>query len=638
MMMDSNQEAIWRGGLAPNMQNSMPRFHASDLDAMAPNFAAAPWQSPQLAEKPAFGGADFCRLGGLRGLNDGLRFPPNRVDLNEESLDMFPPLQDARTSVREPHIDDSMYLLRTWSTCAEQAGDLDILNRKRNEWETFTSSIGGEDLDAQQAVDDLVGAEESTQARRNAPGDVRRALRLSMKQEAKASAASATAASSRLGGAPSGSQSQPCGSASAYDPCWLPDNDSAWCRRLQHQSQSSLDAQGPSMQPILSGVEATSLDSKVPGGGVSKPWWPSSQDSQPAFIPWGGTSSAPPLSLTSTQPVGCNRPPHQASSLAGEGSRAQNLSTSPPGPGSDIYGLAGSLLAHAAQLSQLNHGGAPTSLLSDPVISEADKSESPSPRRVAGQGKPVAKAKAAAAQSAPGTSMGNQQLTTPTAAPLSPTRPPKSMDTMVHRTLMVRNIPMRYTQDMLLVEWPPQGSFDFLYLPICIDKKRNASFAFVNFVSLEAAQAFYKRWHKQRLEHYSARKPLDISPADVQGREENLLQIMRNKTFRIRNAHFQPAIFEGDERVSMEAFFERRGVEMPKGNLSKVASLPASGNAPQARQKTNGGSEKYEQPNHALKAAMNLQPTAGLGDLSRAGFPMFDMDPRVASMIQYGTV
>jgi len=119
---------------------------------------------------------------------------------------------------------------------------------------------------------------------------------------------------------------------------------------------------------------------------------------------------------------------------------------------------------------------------------------------------------------------------------------------------MVRNIPVRYTQDMLLKEWPNQGTYDFLYLPICIDRKRNASFCFINFVSEATAAGFQARWQKQRLEHFSARKPLDISAADVQGRDDNLLQIMRNKTFRIKNQYFQPAIFTGSERISMEDF------------------------------------------------------------------------------------
>lgn len=137
------------------------------------------------------------------------------------------------------------------------------------------------------------------------------------------------------------------------------------------------------------------------------------------------------------------------------------------------------------------------------------------------------------------------------------------------KTFMVRNIPIRYTQDMLLKEWPNNGEYDFLYLPICIGRKGNASFAFINFVTEEAASEFHARWHKQRLQHYSARKPLDISPAHVQGRDDNLLQIVRNKTFRIKNAHFQPAIFHGTERINMEDFLDRLDARCKVSGISQ---------------------------------------------------------------------
>lgn len=123
------------------------------------------------------------------------------------------------------------------------------------------------------------------------------------------------------------------------------------------------------------------------------------------------------------------------------------------------------------------------------------------------------------------------------------------------KTLMIRNIPVHYTQDMLLKEWPnDSGAYDFLYLPICIKRKRNASFCFVNFNSKEISLDFYKTWHKQRLQHFNTSKPLDISPADVQGRDENLLQTVRNKTFRIKNIHFQPAVFDGPQRMNLKDF------------------------------------------------------------------------------------
>lgn len=67
-----------------------------------------------------------------------------------------------------------------------------------------------------------------------------------------------------------------------------------------------------------------------------------------------------------------------------------------------------------------------------------------------------------------------------------------------------------------------------------------------------AAREFADRWHHERLLFFSARKPLDISLADLQGLEKNLLQCMNDKTSRIRNVRFQPAVFKGAERVSVE--------------------------------------------------------------------------------------
>jgi len=138
-------------------------------------------------------------------------------------------------------------------------------------------------------------------------------------------------------------------------------------------------------------------------------------------------------------------------------------------------------------------------------------------------------------------------------------------------TLMVRNIPVRYTQEMLLKEWPNKGTYNFLYLPICIKKRCNTSFAFINFISPEEAREFAEKWHHERLLFFSARKPLDISLADLQGLEKNLLQCMNNKTSRIRNIRFQPAVFSGTERVSVEKVMkDMRDKLNPNQNIDEL--------------------------------------------------------------------
>ena len=54
-------------------------------------------------------------------------------------------------------------------------------------------------------------------------------------------------------------------------------------------------------------------------------------------------------------------------------------------------------------------------------------------------------------------------------------------------SLMIHNIPVQYTKEMLLAEWRNNGTYDLFYLPWNPEAQRNLSYAFLNCTS-EAAR------------------------------------------------------------------------------------------------------------------------------------------------------
>jgi hypothetical protein len=109
------------------------------------------------------------------------------------------------------------------------------------------------------------------------------------------------------------------------------------------------------------------------------------------------------------------------------------------------------------------------------------------------------------------------------------------------RTLIVRNIPARITQNQLLSYWRPQGSFNLLHLPYSQQLHRNVGYAFINFISREALTEFYERWQHKKLVASSNSKPLNVGVAEVQGFEANLRHMkLSKKMLHIRNRHYLP--------------------------------------------------------------------------------------------------
>jgi len=95
-------------------------------------------------------------------------------------------------------------------------------------------------------------------------------------------------------------------------------------------------------------------------------------------------------------------------------------------------------------------------------------------------------------------------------------------------TMMIRNIPNRYTQRELIAELEHMGfggTFDFLYAPIDFGTMGNVGYVFINFVSAEWAARC--RWEFEgftfsKHQKKTAKKVATVSVAHLQGLEANM--------------------------------------------------------------------------------------------------------------------
>jgi len=91
-------------------------------------------------------------------------------------------------------------------------------------------------------------------------------------------------------------------------------------------------------------------------------------------------------------------------------------------------------------------------------------------------------------------------------------------------TVMMRNIPNKYTQKMLLPEINNAGflgTFDFLYLPIDPETQANRGYCFLNFIDPSFAWMFKMSYEGKKMAKFNSNKVVSVTPATLQGFEAN---------------------------------------------------------------------------------------------------------------------
>eukprot|EP00747_Dinoflagellata_sp_TGD_P042924 gnl/TRDRNA2_/TRDRNA2_142384_c1_seq2.p1 gnl/TRDRNA2_/TRDRNA2_142384_c1~~gnl/TRDRNA2_/TRDRNA2_142384_c1_seq2.p1 ORF type:complete len:394 (+),score=77.11 gnl/TRDRNA2_/TRDRNA2_142384_c1_seq2:66-1184(+) len=97
-------------------------------------------------------------------------------------------------------------------------------------------------------------------------------------------------------------------------------------------------------------------------------------------------------------------------------------------------------------------------------------------------------------------------------------------DSAIVHTVMMRNLPNKYTQQMLLEEINLAGfagTFDFFYLPIDPETHANRGYAFINFDNPSNAHKFMATFEGRQMYHFDSKKFVSCMPATLQGFEAN---------------------------------------------------------------------------------------------------------------------
>eukprot|EP00985_Skeletonema_marinoi_P018868 scaffold10678_cov130-Skeletonema_marinoi.AAC.5 len=126
-------------------------------------------------------------------------------------------------------------------------------------------------------------------------------------------------------------------------------------------------------------------------------------------------------------------------------------------------------------------------------------------------------------------------------------------------SLMVRNIPNKYTQQMLLGEFAAVGhgpdKMDFFYLPIDFKNKCNRGYAFVNFVDYKDIVPFFDEYNGTSWKRFNSDKICDITYARIQGKPA-MLKRFENSALMAKDDEYRPMVFvsHGERKGQRECF------------------------------------------------------------------------------------
>jgi hypothetical protein len=186
-------------------------------------------------------------------------------------------------------------------------------------------------------------------------------------------------------------------------------------------------------------------------------------------------------------------------------------------------------------------------------------------------------------------------------------------------TVMVRNIPNKYNQVMLLdeVNVRHEGTYDFFYLPIDFKNKCNVGYCFINFLEPRFIVPFVQEFNGQRWRSFNSEKVCVVSFARIQGKAA-MVSRFQNSSLLEKDDEYRPLLFysSGPEKGYPEPFPAQSGSRHGSHGVGMGGSgRSRQGMQAQAQAQAMSGNYMMEQQMHMMQQ-MQLGANMGLSSAS----------------------
>lgn len=147
-------------------------------------------------------------------------------------------------------------------------------------------------------------------------------------------------------------------------------------------------------------------------------------------------------------------------------------------------------------------------------------------------------------------------------------------------TLMLRNVPTVYTQDMLLDEIieciRSDACFDFFYLPWDLQNNCNVGYAFINFADVASAERCTRLFTNFSWKRFNSHRSVaKVFPAHIQGLENNIRHLM-DRAVAEAHTHYPIIMWKG-KKLKLGKVIAALDSKRSRPPMSAPGQLPSAG-------------------------------------------------------------